>query len=121
MRHPFISLPVVLSLGMLLGPGEPYGHGTEHGQAGPNLKARPMVSFQATTQEGERSEGNRLFESACTLCHDLRGITDNPGLYTEPEFRDLLVAMVEYGASLEATEIELLVVYLTETYGKRDP
>ncbi len=40
---------------------------------------------------------------------------------TEPEFRDLLVAMVEYGASLEATEIELLVVYLTETYGKRDP
>jgi mono/diheme cytochrome c family protein len=77
--------------------------------------------FVSREQEGEPSEGARLFASACTICHDVGGITENPGIYTEQAFRDLVSAMVDYGAPLDEGEAEVLVQYLTATYGKKSP
>ena len=120
MRYPIISLPVVLSIGMLLGLGEAYPHSNGPGPFASNPSAGPIVSFRASMQEDDRSGDARLFESVCTICHDVKGITDNPGVYTESAFRDLVIAMVDYGAPIDETEIEVLVGYLTETYGKRE-
>ena len=36
-------------------------------------------------------------------------------------FRELVRAMVDYGAALDEREIETLVDYLTVTYGKKEP
>ncbi len=47
------------------------------------------------------------------------GITENPGVYTETAFRNLVIAMVDYGAPLDEEQIETLVGYLTTTYGKK--
>ncbi len=121
MRKRLLGLGVVLSLGMVLGLGGPSGHPGEGSQPGANPWSGPTVALLASMQDRDRSEGARIFESDCTLCHDLGGITDNPGLYTEAAFRDLVIAMVEYGAALDSMDVDTLVEYLTETYGKLDP
>ena len=92
---------------MAVGFGEAYESTAGFGRSG------------APTQESDGPEGARLFESACTLCHDLGGITENPGVYTETAFRNLVIAMVDYGAPLDEEQIETLVGYLTTTYGKK--
>lgn len=119
-RYPIPGLSIVLSIGMLFGLAQSYGHASERGAFGANSSAGLIVSFRASTQEDDRSGDARLFESVCTICHDVKGITDNPGVYTESAFRDLVIAMVDYGAPIDETEIEVLVGYLTETYGKRE-
>ena len=58
-----------------------------------------------------------LLNSACTTCHDLTGITSAPGTYTEADFRETIERMLGHGAVLSNDEIDILVRYLTETYG----
>ena len=56
-------------------------------------------------------------DSACTTCHDLTGITSAPGTFTEADFRETIERMLGHGANLSNDEIDILVRYLTETYG----
>ena len=58
-----------------------------------------------------------LLNSACTTCHDLTGITSAPGTFTEADFRETIERMLGHGANLSNDEIDILVRYLTETYG----
>ncbi len=58
-----------------------------------------------------------LLNSACTTCHDLTGITSAPGTFTEADFRETIERMLGHGAAVSNDEIDILVRYLTETYG----
>jgi cytochrome c5 len=89
-------------------PGEG-GGGTAPGEAGDG--AGPA----ADGYDAARAE--MLLNTSCTTCHDLTGITSAPGAYTEVQFRDTILRMTGYGLVLSEAEIDVLVRYLTETYG----
>lgn len=57
---------------------------------------------------------------ACTMCHDLDEVTKFKGYYTRAQWKDIVVTMREYGATLADGEIDLLSDYLAETLGKKD-
>lgn len=60
-----------------------------------------------------------LLNSACTTCHDLTAITSAPpGSFTEAEYRDTIIRMMGYGLSITDADVDMLVRYLTETYGE---
>jgi cytochrome c553 len=56
---------------------------------------------------------------ACTMCHDLDEVTKFKGYYTRAQWRDIVVTMKEYGASVDDTEVEALADYLAEVIGKK--
>ena len=58
---------------------------------------------------------------ACTMCHDLDEVTKFKGYYTRPQWKDIVVTMREYGASVNDAEVEALADYLAETIGKKSP
>ena len=56
---------------------------------------------------------------ACTMCHDLDEVTKFKGYYTRAQWKDIVVTMKEYGASVDDTEVEALADYLAEVIGKK--
>ena len=56
---------------------------------------------------------------ACTTCHDLDEVTKFKGYYTRAQWKDIVVTMREYGASLADGEVDLLSQYLTDALGKK--
>ena len=71
----------------------------------------------AETVELPEGEGKVILERACTTCHDLGGLKDFKGNYTEELWRDLIVDMVRVGAKLNGNEINILAKYLAEHFG----
>jgi hypothetical protein len=53
------------------------------------------------------------------MCHDLDEVTKFKGYYTRPQWKDIVVTMREYGASVTDAEVEALADYLAETLGKK--
>ncbi len=85
-----------------------------------------IVTYLGSTPEAEAEGGaadfdaaaaEDLLNTACTTCHDLSAITSAPGAFTEDDFRETIFRMLGYGLFLEDDQIEMLVRYLTETYG----
>ena len=56
---------------------------------------------------------------ACTTCHDLDEVTKFKGYYSRAQWKDIVVTMTEYGASLEEGEVDVLSDYLAEVLGKK--
>ena len=54
------------------------------------------------------------------MCHDLDEVTKFKGYYTRAQWKDIVVTMREYGASLADGEVDLLSDYLAETLGKKE-
>ena len=63
--------------------------------------------------------GKKVLQRACTTCHDLEEVTKFKGYYTRAQWKDIVVTMREYGATLADSEVELLADYLAETLGKQ--
>jgi hypothetical protein len=63
--------------------------------------------------------GKKILQASCTSCHALTEVTKFKGYYTRAQWRDVVQTMVDYGATLQAGEAEVLADYLTEHLGKR--
>lgn len=75
-----------------------------------NLQAKPAREVDTA--------GRAILERACTGCHSLNGI-ENYSYDSEDPYRELVSAMVSYGATLSEAEKATLIRYLFTTYGKR--
>jgi hypothetical protein len=94
---------------ILLYLGTPAGGGTPAGDAAP---------ADAGDDAYDAAAAETLLNSACTTCHDLTAITSAPpGSFTEAQYRDTIICMIGYGLSITDADVDLLVRYLTETYG----
>jgi hypothetical protein len=62
--------------------------------------------------------GRAILERACTSCHSLNGI-ERYAYASEGAYRELVSAMISYGAILSDEDKTTLVQYLFATYGKR--
>ena len=63
--------------------------------------------------------GKKVLLRACTTCHDLDEVTKFAGYYTRAQWKDIVVTMREYGASLADGEVDVLSDYLAATLGKK--
>jgi cytochrome c5 len=63
--------------------------------------------------------GKTILQTSCTTCHELDEVTKFKGFYTRAQWRDVVVTMVDYGAKLQPTEIDVLADYLAEHLGKK--
>ena len=57
---------------------------------------------------------------ACTTCHDLDEVTKFKGYYTRAQWKDIVVTMRDYGASLQDAEVDALADYLASAIGKKE-
>jgi cytochrome c5 len=62
----------------------------------------------------------KVLQRACTTCHDLDEVTKFKGYYTRAQWRDIVVTMRDYGASLADGEVEPLADYLFAALGKKE-
>jgi cytochrome c5 len=65
-------------------------------------------------------EGKKVLLRACTMCHDLDEVTKFKGYYTRAQWKDIVVTMREYGASLADGEVDVLSDYLAAALGKKE-
>lgn len=63
--------------------------------------------------------GKKVLLRACTTCHDLDEVTKFKGYYTRAQWKDIVVTMEEYGATLADGEVDLLSQYLADALGKK--
>jgi len=67
------------------------------------------------TEPSPAGDGAVLLEERCTVCHGLDRTTS--ARKTREEWEQTVVRMVGKGAELNEEEQEILIAYLTETYG----
>ena len=72
-----------------------------------------------TAEELTQGPGRQILMRACVSCHNLREVTKFRGFYARPQWRDVVVTMMDYGAPVNEKEVEVLSDYLTEHLGKR--
>ena len=63
-------------------------------------------------------DGKRILQASCTGCHELDEVTKFRGYYDRKAWADIVNTMIEYGATLEKGEDEVLIDYLTQHLGK---
>ena len=63
--------------------------------------------------------GRQLLMRACTSCHSLREVTKFSGFYGRDQWRDIVLTMMDYGAPVNAKEVEVLTDYLAQHLGKK--
>jgi len=85
------------------------------------------VVFSSTTpraaapgDELPEAPAKKVLLRACTMCHDLDEVTKFKGYYTRAQWKDIVVTMREYGATLDQTEVEPLADYLFAALGKSE-
>lgn len=78
-------------------------------------------SPSAAAHGGDLPEGpgKSILQTRCTTCHAL-GELPKFRSYNRAEWRNLVVTMVDYGATLDEPEIDVLAEYLVEHFGTRD-
>ena len=64
-------------------------------------------------------EGKKILVASCTSCHDLSEVTKFRGYYDRTQWRDIVVTMMEYGAPVDAKQVDVLADYLAANLGKR--
>ena len=64
--------------------------------------------------------GKKILLRACTTCHDLDEVVKFKGYYTRAQWKDIVVTMREYGATLDEAEVEPLAEYLFAALGKKE-
>ena len=81
-------------------------------------KLEPVTSAQATDDLPE-GDGKKILQASCTACHDLTEVTKFKGFYTRDDWRDIVKTMIEYGATVKAGDVDVLVDYLAKNLGKK--
>ena len=88
--------------------------------AAPNSPApAPSTSVAAASVELPEGPGRQILRNACVSCHSLTEVTKFRGYYTRPQWRDIVLTMVDYGAPVTEKEVEVLSTYLAESLGKK--
>ena len=64
-------------------------------------------------------EGKKILLASCTSCHELSEVTKFRGYYDRGQWRDIVVTMMEYGAPVDAKQVDVLADYLAANLGKR--
>jgi competence protein ComEA len=64
-------------------------------------------------------EGKKILVASCTSCHDLSEVTKFRGYYDRRQWRDIVVTMMEYGASVDERQVDVLADYLAQHLGKQ--
>jgi hypothetical protein len=80
----------------------------------------PVLSARAQGDELPDGPGKKILLRACTTCHDLDEVTKFKGYYTRAQWKDIVVTMEDYGASVDEGEVEVLADYLFAVVGKRE-
>jgi len=83
--------------------------------AAPAPAPAPAVAAEQLPQ----GAGRQILTSACTSCHNLREVTKFSGFYGREQWRDIVLTMMDYGAPVNAKEVEVLTDYLTAALGKK--
>jgi len=83
--------------------------------------ASGAAGARASAPEDElpSGEGKKILTAACTTCHDLSEVTKFKGYYTRPQWRDIVVTMMEYGAPVDERQVDVLSDYLFEHLGRK--
>ena len=79
--------------------------------------AAPSVT--AASVELPEGPGRQILRNACVSCHSLTEVTKFRGFYTRPQWRDIVLTMVDYGAPVNDKDVEVLTTYLAESLGKK--
>ena len=64
-------------------------------------------------------DGKKILQASCTACHDLTEVTKFKGFYTRDDWRDVVRTMIEYGAKVKESDVDVLVDYLARNLGKK--
>ena len=85
----------------------------------PAAPAPTPPSVAAASVELPEGPGRQILRNACVSCHSLTEVTKFRGYYTRPQWRDIVLTMVDYGAPVNEKEVEVLSTYLAESLGKK--
>ena len=110
---------IAITSGCASAPPTPAAPPAQASAPAPSPAVAATTTAAAAAQELPEGKGKQILMAACTSCHDLREVTKFRGFYTRAQWRDIVVTMVEYGAPVEKTDVELLADYLAEHLGKR--
>jgi len=80
---------------------------------------RADVSPQGQSDDLPDADGKKILQASCTACHDLTEVTKFKGFYTRDDWRDIVKTMVEYGAKVKDSDVDVLVDYLAKNLGKK--
>jgi cytochrome c5 len=81
--------------------------------------AAPAPAQPVSAEQLPQGAGRQILMSACTSCHNLREVTKFSGFYRREQWRDIVLTMMDYGAPVNAKEVEVLSDYLTQHLGKK--
>jgi cytochrome c5 len=81
----------------------------------PTAPPTEVPQEEPPTEPSPAGDGAALLEERCTVCHGLDRTTS--ARKTREEWEQTVVRMVGKGAELNEEEQEILIAYLTETYG----
>ena len=82
--------------------------------------ARTETARAAQVDDGlPDGDGKKILQASCTACHDLTEVTKFKGFYTRDDWRDIVKTMIEYGAKVKDSDVDVLVDYLTKNLGKK--
>jgi hypothetical protein len=84
--------------------------------SGDQIEPAPTETPTATEEPTQRTafDGEAMLQDRCTQCHRLSRVTE--ASMGEEAWRSTVERMVDYGAVLNAEELEALVQYMAETY-----
>ena len=85
--------------------------------ATPGAPAAPATAAAAAAELPD-GKGKQILTASCTSCHDLREVTKFRGFYSRAQWHDIVVTMVEYGADVGKSDVEVLADYLAQHLGK---
>ena len=81
--------------------------------------ATPSSGANAPGDELPEGAGKSILLAKCTTCHALGELSKFRN-YKRAEWRNLIVTMRDYGATVDEREIDVLADYLVEHFGTRD-
>jgi cytochrome c5 len=81
----------------------------------PTAPPTEVSQEEPPTEPPPAGDGAALLEERCTVCHGLDRVTS--AQKTREQWEQTVVRMVGKGAELNEKEQEILIAYLTETYG----
>jgi len=85
---------------------------------GVRAAVRPALRFQAGDDLPD-GDGKKILQASCTACHDLTEVTKFKGYYGRDDWRDIVKTMIEYGAKVKDSDVDVLVDYLAKNLGKK--
>ena len=84
-----------------------------------SLMVLALAGVAAQKDDLPDGDGKTILLTACVSCHDLTEVTKLRGFYTRAQWRDVIVTMKEYGATIDEKQVDVLADYLGQNLGKK--